>query len=80
MLATGEDFTFSFDRDLTLNVGETHLNVATVIAEDDEGDTASERCGFQRTARQSTGDGQHPEVKGAGEGQGQESPGQDLSD
>ncbi|MDJ0728409.1 MAG: hypothetical protein QNJ33_00280 [Crocosphaera sp.] len=34
-------FSFSIDRDLILNADETHTNVVTVVAEDDEGDTAS---------------------------------------
>ncbi len=41
-LNPGESFSFSFDRDLTLDVGETHTNVATVVAADDEGTTATD--------------------------------------
>ena len=36
VLNPGEEFTFSFDRDLTLDGGETHTNTATVCGLDDE--------------------------------------------
>ncbi|WP_420643505.1 DUF7507 domain-containing protein [Candidatus Leptofilum sp.] len=41
-LASGESFSFTIDRDLTLNVGETHTNVVTVVGEDDEGSEATD--------------------------------------
>ena len=41
-LNPGDSFSFSFDREVGLDVGETHTNVATVVAIDDEGTTATD--------------------------------------
>ena len=42
VLASGDSFTFDITRNLTLNVGETHVNVVTVVGEDDEGTEATD--------------------------------------
>ena len=50
VLASGASFSFSIDRDLTLNVGETHTNVATVVVTDDEGKVAPRLAEVDMTA------------------------------
>jgi uncharacterized repeat protein (TIGR01451 family) len=42
VLASGQGFSFSIDLDLTLNAGETHTNMVTVVGEDDEGNEATD--------------------------------------
>jgi hypothetical protein len=50
VLQSGDSFSFSFDRDLELNVGETHVNVMTVVGTDDEGTTATAQDNHTVTA------------------------------
>ena len=42
VLQPGDAFSFSIDRNLTLNVGDTHTNVVTVLGVDDEGTEATD--------------------------------------